>query len=575
MSDGSYIINGVTRVKVLSDGAEVDCISNLVSVQTMCALGRISTAQVTFQDHSATFELSDSGVFAEGSELEIQIGKDEDLSCIFKGTVTNRAMNLSKQGAMFTVTARHEAFKMTLERHFRCFEDVSDADVINQICGEYGIDAQVADTPVKHEKLVQYNCSDWDFVNMRVETAGLLLATLPGSIRADKPDPGADPAMTVQNGYSLIRLQIETNGKDRFAKIATEAWNYSSQEADSAEAETGSDDFAIGSVENKALASQIGNDTQTIHLLSGQTAPDAMEMLGKAQAMRNDLSKMTGKMTAAGFASVFPLDNVAVKDVGSPFSGTALVSSVIQEFSSSGWETTLGLGLSPEPFHERFSNIDSPASDGIMPAVQGLQIGVVDALAGDPQSEERIRIKLMGTEDASIWARVAQPDAGDSRGFEFMPEIGDEVVVGFLGGNPSEGVVLGMLHSSGKSSPIEKNDDNNIKGIVSREGLRLEFDDEGKTVTIETPGGNSIKVSDDSKGIILEDQNGNKVTLDQNGISLESAKDVSIKAKGDVNVEGVDINLKANAQLVAKGSASSEISSGGNTVVKGAVVQIN
>ena len=156
-----------------------------------------------------------------------------------------------------------------------------------------------------------------------------------------------------------------------------------------------------------------------------------------------------------------------------------------------------------------------------------------------------------------------------------MPEIGDEVVVGFLGGNPSEGVVLGMLHSNGKASPIEKNDDNNIKGIVSREGLKLEFDDEGKTVTIETPGGNSVKVSDDSKGIILEDQNGNKVTIDQNGISLESAKDISIKAQGDVNVEGVNINLKANAQLVAKGSASSEISSGGNTVVKGAVVQIN
>lgn len=575
MSDGEYKIDGKVIVKVLSDGAEADCVSSLVSVQTMCSLGRISTAEVTFQDHSANFELSQSGVFAEGSSIEIRIGRDSDPECIFKGTVTNRALNLSNQGAMFTVTARHNAFRMTLERHFRCFENVSDADVIKQICSEYGIDCTVADTPVKHEKLVQYNCSDWDFVNMRVEASGLLLSTPPDGLSANLPDPGADPALTVQNGLSLIRLQIETNGKDRFAKIATQAWNFSSQEADSAEAETGADDYKIGTVDNKSMASQMGNDTQTIHLLSGQTAPDAMEMFGKARAMRNDLSRMTGKMTSSGYAAIFPLDNVNIEAVGSPFSGTALVSSVIQEFSSSGWETTLGLGLNPEPFHERFSNIDYPGADGLIPAVPGLQVAIVDALEGDPQSEERIRIKLMGSQETPIWARVSLPDAGDGRGVVFMPELGDEVIVGFLGGNPSEGVVLGMLHSSGKASPIPKSDDNNIKGIVTREGLRLEFDDEGKQVTVSTPGGNSVKISDDDKGIKLQDQNGNKLTLDQGGITLESAKDVTIKAQGDVKIEGTNINLKANAQLVAKGSASAEISSGGNTVVKGAVVQIN
>ena len=576
MQDDSYKIDGATVIKVLNDGAEVECIPRLVSVETLCSIGRIATATVTFQDHSQEFEVAESEAFAEGSALEVRIGRDNDEpECVFKGTVTNRALNLSKDGAMFVVTARHDAYKMTLERHFRCFEEITDADAITQICGEYGLDAQTDSTPVSHEKLFQYNCTVWDFVTMRAEAAGLLLCTVPDGIRAMKPDPGAEPVLTVRNGLSLIRFQMETNGKDRFAKIATDAWNYSSQEADSAQADTGGDDYKTGVTDNKTMASNVGNDTLNLHLLSGQTAPDAMEMVGKAQAMRNDLSRMTGKMTAVGFAPVFPLDNVSFEEVSKAFGGTALVSSVLQEYAASGWETTFGLGLGPEPFHERFSNIDSPSADGVLPSAQGLQIAVVDALAGDPQSEERIRVKMAGNQEASIWARVAQPDAGDGRGFEFMPEIGDEVVVGFLGGNPSEGIVLGMLHSNGKASPIEKNDDNNIKGIVSREGLRLEFDDEGKQVTIETPGGNSIKVSDDSKGIVLEDQNGNKVTLDQNGISLESAKDISIKAQGDVKVEGVNINLKANAQLVAKGGASSEFSSGGNTVVKGAVVQIN
>ena len=110
---------------------------------------------------------------------------------------------------------------------------------------------------------------------------------------------------------------------------------------------------------------------------------------------------------------------------------------------------------------------------------------------------------------------------------------------------------------------------------MTREGIRLEFDDDKKHVVIETPGGNRVTVSDDEGGILLEDQNGNKTTLNSDGITLESAKDVSIKAKGDVKIEGMNINLSANAQFTAKGSGSAEVSSSGNTVVKGSLVQIN
>ena len=65
------------------------------------------------------------------------------------------------------------------------------------------------------------------------------------------------------------------------------------------------------------------------------------------------------------------------------------------------------------------------------------------------------------------------------------------------------------------------------------------------------------------------------MTLSSDGILLDSAKDVSVKAKGDVKIEGTNITLSANAQLSAKGNGSAEISSSGNTVVKGSLVQIN
>ena len=96
-----------------------------------------------------------------------------------------------------------------------------------------------------------------------------------------------------------------------------------------------------------------------------------------------------------------------------------------------------------------------------------------------------------------------------------------------------------------------------------------------KAVRIETPGGNKILISDDEKGISLVDQNGNSIVMNDQGVNIESKKALTIKAAQDVSIEGTNINIKANAQFKAEGSASAEVSSGGTMVVKGGIVQIN
>jgi hypothetical protein len=72
-----------------------------------------------------------------------------------------------------------------------------------------------------------------------------------------------------------------------------------------------------------------------------------------------------------------------------------------------------------------------------------------------------------------------------------------------------------------------------------------------------------------------EDENQNKVTLSRDGISMESAKDIILKASGDIKIEGTNVEIKASAQLKSEGSAGAELSSSGSTVVKGSIVQIN
>ena len=116
--------------------------------------------------------------------------------------------------------------------------------------------------------------------------------------------------------------------------------------------------------------------------------------------------------------------------------------------------------------------------------------------------------------DDGVWARVASLDAGCDRGFFFRPEVGDEVVVGFLEDDPRRAVILGMLHSSAKAAPLAGSDDNHEKVYQSRSKMRLSFNDEKKMVRLETPGRQPASPSARrTKAIRIEDQNGNKIEM--------------------------------------------------------------
>ncbi len=220
--------------------------------------------------------------------------------------------------------------------------------------------------------------------------------------------------------------------------------------------------------------------------------------------------------------------------------------------------------------------------------------GAVVAENDDPDKLGRIRVNFFWQEKNMIspWLRLANVYSGNGMGFYFIPEIGDEVLVDFEGGNAEKPYVIGSLYN-GKKKPIPEwaDKDNNIKGILTRSNLKLEFNDKTKQTTIETPGGNIVILSDDDKSIILHDQNKNKVELTTKGISMDSLKDIKISSKGkiiikgttgidissaaDAKLSGLNVNLSADLGIKAKGNATAELSAAGQTTVKGAMVMIN
>jgi uncharacterized protein involved in type VI secretion and phage assembly len=150
------------------------------------------------------------------------------------------------------------------------------------------------------------------------------------------------------------------------------------------------------------------------------------------------------------------------------------------------------------------------------------------------------------------------------------------VVLGFVNDDPRHAVMLGMLNSSAKPAVLQPKDTNHEKGFVTREKLKLWFNDEKKIIEISTQGGNSILLDEDQKQISIKDQNGNEITMSKDGIVIKSVKDITLDgASGKIGISGKELEASGSTTAKVKGSSSAEISSGGSTTVKGSTVMIN
>ena len=138
----------------------------------------------------------------------------------------------------------------------------------------------------------------------------------------------------------------------------------------------------------------------------------------------------------------------------------------------------------------------SPSASGFLPGLQGLHAAVVRKLDGDPLKEYRIQIELpwMDGKNKLLWARLSTMYATNASGNFFLPEPDDEVVVGFMNEDPGHPIILGGVYGEKHKPPYEYEAKNNTKAIVTREKMRIEFNEEKKVITISTPGKNSILV---------------------------------------------------------------------------------
>ncbi|NLE61585.1 MAG: type VI secretion system tip protein VgrG, partial [Planctomycetes bacterium] len=426
----------------------------VVSIDITRELNRIPAAALVLYDGDAAeqdWEASNDELLAPGKAIEIAGGYASDEKMLFKGIITGQRIQMRGRGdSLLHVAARDAAFRMTLNRRSRYFTELTDADLFEQIIGDYaGVQAEVAPTSTTYPEIVQYQVSDWDFIVTRAEAAGMVCLADNGTLRIFKPDVTQEPAAVLAFGRNVFDLDLALDARTQLQSAKAEAWDPANQELIAAEVDD-VDSPGQGNLDGPDLAEALAPGAGTAELEHGGSLPQpVVDAWAEARMLKSRFARVRGTVRFQGTEAVAPGSTVELSGMGDRFNGRSFVSGVRHTLGAGDWQTAVQIGLRPE-WHAELYPVNPLPAGGLRPGINGLQPGVVTQLQDDPAGEDRIlvRLPLISTSDDGVWSRVATLDAGNERGIIFRPEIGDEVIVGFINADPHHPVVLGMMNSS-------------------------------------------------------------------------------------------------------------------------------
>ncbi|MCB0401163.1 MAG: type VI secretion system tip protein VgrG [Flavobacteriales bacterium] len=581
---------------ILSGGSEIPNTCEINSINITMEINMISSAEISLRDGSAagqTFEVTDSDTFKPGTEIEIKLGYQSKNDSIFKGVVLSESISVSDGGTSLRVYCKDKSDVLTKNNETANYVKKKDSEIIESIISAAGLTADVTATTVVREEVNKPQQSDWDFICELAEKNGMVIITDAGKVTVTKPDLSTDPALQIQFGYDMLDFDTEINSADQYSGVKCSGWDIATLkriEATASEPTVNEEGDEDGSALSEALSANV------LELKSAATyQQDELQAWADATLLRIRLSRFQGSVSFHGSAKAKVNSLIKLMGLSDRFNGNSYISGIKHSVSPGNWQTTATIGMSQESFREKNSlttpgNISS--TKGAL--MHGLQTGIVKKINEDPDNLFRVQIQIpiLGDNSEPVWARLATFYAGNQFGAYFMPEVGDEVILGFMDDVPSDPVILGSVFSKTIAAPETPDEKNTIKTLITQSKLQLKFDDENKVITVLTPGGNTVVMSDKDKGITVTDQNNNKIEMNDSGITLtdkssnkiemsssgitiESQSGLTLKASQELQAQGMSVELSGDQSATLKGNSECEVSSSGQTSVKGSMVMIN
>ncbi|SOD90066.1 type VI secretion system Vgr family protein [Spirosoma fluviale] len=497
----------------------------------------------------------------------------------FKGVITQTELKQQDDGywGQMIVTGHGHCESLLTLPGTETFIDKSITDIVNQCLSNYSQPKKVAGSakPAQLPFCVRYSESVWHFMKRLAYDFGAWFY-YDGTVLHFTTSPGTTSQLNLTFGANLTQFRTGVRAVPSYVK----QYDYLAEENRRLESETTQDKAPYGKPKTSGVI--------TPH--PAQTTADMPNYRDNQRAVLTAEEKyMEGQATIPG---LFPGCKVIVKDSPAGQGGQSvpyLVTDVVHYISGVG------------EYRNRFRAI--PADVAAMPMrklvrpLAQTQIGEVTDNK-DPKGMGRVKVKLlwMSGSETTPFIRMTQPHFGSytdnkkTRGFQFVPAIGDQVMVGFEYNNPERPFVIGAI-PHGKNSAIDTSKPEEEKHISVGSGSTLTFIekpsvkeihlqvDEKNFIKISVPSGGGDITINSSKNIVVKATA--KVTIEAPEIVL-SGTTITLDAKQAVNIKGAQVKVEATAQMNIKGamtdvegSGTLNVKSSGMTAIKGSMVMIN
>jgi hypothetical protein len=568
--------------------------SALISMRIERELNVVGRAVLRFGDNG--YQLSASNIFALGATVQVSVFQGGQ---IFKGIVTGANLEqVVGEHPELVITVDDPICKLGLSTNVVAHTNKSYSDIVTSMV-HAPLSVTIANGALgttMHEYLLQ-SSTDLAFLDTIVRRTNSVWWVDDDTLNIAKAADVAAPAAKLALGANLRDFSVRASGL-RPTKVTVNGWDAKAQ-ADITSPGDAPPVTATSTFADVYTGSKGGmgvNGTQT----AGDGNPNDS---AEAQALASSLATawhsaaVVARGTAIVNSAIAPATKVQVEDAG-PSSGTYIVSAVEHLYNRTGFFTKFVAGP------VRSAKLVDTLGAGV-PDTGFLMSNLITATVSDTNDDQKLgRVKVTyagaGGSLVSNWARVLSLGGGSQRGSVFIPEVKDEVLVGFERGDSRHPVVLGGLFSDkikmAAGADVRDNNGIQYRRITSRLGHVVELSD---------------GTSADKQHVLLKLGNAeHKLRLGADAFAIEIAqgKPLSIKAgsakfeidaSGNINIEGASIKLKSTAgdigiesaaKLSAKGTAgvavegatldmkaqgTANLEATGPTTVKGAQVMIN
>jgi Rhs element Vgr protein len=566
----------------------------------------------TQQGAQQLFPLADGTQFRIGREIEIWMGREDRPGQILTGEITALELDLRADGLpMLTVRGYDKSHRMHREKKTKVFMNVKISDIFSQIAGTHGLTALAEDTQVMYTQVFQDAQTDWEFVRRLAAMVGKEAHVRGSKLELRAAEVSGGPYQQ-EFGKTLHNVRLRLSASPQVASVEVRAWNPLTKTALVGVASTPAGTIARDqSKHGGQVASVFGTGK---YLLTDQVVRTQQEAQQRAQAVLDEIGGnfIQFECECLGDARLKPGAQINLVGISRRFDGNYYVSSVTHRITPDrGYLTTVMVsGQQPNSLTSLMS------SNGKRPGVPlngrahanypGVVIGIVTNNK-DPDMGGRVKVKFPWLADQleSDWARIAAPMAGAGRGFFWLPEIDDEVLVAFEHGDINRPYVVGGLWNGRDQPPstaaqaVGPDGKVNQRIIKSRSGHVITIDDTAQSENIsivDKTGNNSIKLESPANKLtvtvngdmVFEALQGN-ISVKGRTVALEATQGFTIKglsvsaeATQAMTVKGMQTEVQATASMKVSGAttdvqaqAKLGLTGGAMTEVKGALIKLN